>query len=97
MVFMAIIVYARSLPVNSTWPSLAAPKGRYLPRIRPGVYTSDHIEQIEQAHLDAIMLASNVVASKNWPNSFAQIFRSYFSISDAVGVLGELHIHLLSG
>lgn len=89
VVFMTIVMYTSSAPLNTTWPTPGKPKARFLPKIAPGVYTSDQIEQIEQAHLDAIMLASNVVASTQWPNSFGQIFKPYFNMPDAVGVLGE--------
>lgn len=89
LVFATLPVGLLAAPFNSSLqytPSLAI---RAEPSITPDVYTAQQVEQFQEGHKDAIMLASTVVSWPDTPDWFDPIFTKYFNIEDRQTVIGK--------
>lgn len=87
MIFMTIVIYTIASPLMSNLTQSF--NKRAMPPIKPGVYTAQQVEQIEQGHLDAIRLASAAVSFSKDPARFDPIFEKYFGINDKETVISR--------
>lgn len=91
----ALAMYTLAHPINSTSTQSHPWDERAVPSITPAVYSPMRWEQLEQAHLDAIKLASTVVTLSADAGRFDPIFEKYFNIGDKQVVIGKLNTESL--
>lgn len=93
---IALVLGTLAAPRNSTFSSRQALAKRAVPSFESGAYSPEHMEQIDDGHWDAIMMASTVVdytdnrpPPDGTPYWFDEIFKKYFNIDDMPTVIGK--------
>lgn len=93
----ALILGTMAAPRNNTWSRRRALAKRAVPSFEPGAYSAEHMQQIDDGHWDAIMMAATVVEyaddrpppDDEDPYWFDDIFKKYFNIDDMPTVIGK--------